>query len=65
MTSEYDPLRDDGELYVHRLHEAHIPATISLQHGHIHGSSAFTKVMPTARQWRDETLAALRNACLD
>lgn len=60
MSSEYDPTRDDGEAYVMRLQDAGVPASFSLQQGHIHFSSSFTKVMPSARQWHDECLAVLR-----
>lgn len=62
MSAEYDPLRDDGELYVRRLQEAGVPATFSLQEGQIHISSALTKVMAAARSWREETLTVLRRA---
>lgn len=60
MSAEYDPIADDGERYAERLTEAGVPATFSLQLGHIHGSSAFTKVMASARAWREEGLQALR-----
>ena len=62
MSAEFDPLRDDGELYARRLNEAGVPATFSLQRGHIHISPSFTKVMPTARAWRDEVVSVLRAA---
>ena len=60
MSAEYDPTRDDGELWVTRLQDAGVPATFSLQYGHVHFSSSLTKVMASARTWRDETLAVLR-----
>ena len=62
MTAEYDPLRDEGEAYARRLNDAGVPATYSMHPGHIHGSGAFTKVMPSARAWRAEVIAALRHA---
>lgn len=62
MTAEYDPLRDEGAGYARRLREAGVPVTYSILTGHIHGSGAFTRVMASARAWRDEALAALRNA---
>lgn len=61
MSSEYDPIRDDGERYADRLAEAGVPATYSLQAGHIHISSAFTKVMASARAWRAEVIGVLRS----
>ena len=60
MSAEYDPIADDGARYAERLTGAGVPATFSLQLGHIHGSSAFTKVMASARAWREEGLQALR-----
>ena len=62
MPAEFDMLRDDGAAYAAKLRDAGVPAVSSLQLGHIHPSSGFTKVLPAARQWRDEALAALRAA---
>jgi acetyl esterase len=62
MASEYDPLCDDGERYAERLNKAGVHADFYLGHGHIHGSSSYTKVMPSAREWRDLALDALRRA---
>lgn len=62
MTAEYDPLRDDGEAYAGRLAEAGVPVTWTLGAGHIHGSSAFTATMASARAWRAEVLRVLRRA---
>lgn len=60
MSAEYDPLRDDGQQYAERLNDAGVPATFTLGQGHIHISPAFTKVMASARTWRDEAIAALK-----
>jgi acetyl esterase len=60
LTAEYDVLRDQGEAYAKRLEEAGVPVTYSMYEGHIHGSSAFTKVMGSARAWRFEVITALR-----
>ncbi|MFI5075671.1 MAG: alpha/beta hydrolase fold domain-containing protein, partial [Actinomycetales bacterium] len=62
MSAEYDMLRDDGELYVERLREAGVPATFSLQLGHVHFSGALTKVTASSRAWRDEAVGVLRLA---
>lgn len=62
MSAEYDPLRNDGERYAERLNEAGVVATFSLQHGHIHISAAFTRVMAASRAWRAEALSTLQRA---
>lgn len=59
MTSEYDPLQDDGARYVDRLTAAGNQATLTVGAGHIHGSSQFTKLLPEAVAWRDEAIAQL------
>lgn len=62
VSAEYDPIADDGEAYAKRLHEAGIPVTYSLQRGQIHISPGLTKILPAAREWRDDVIAALRDA---
>jgi acetyl esterase len=60
MAAEYDPLRDEAAAYAERLTEAGVPATYSMQPGHVHISPAMTKVMASARAWRDEVISVLR-----
>jgi acetyl esterase/lipase len=61
LTAEFDPVRDDGERYLERLHAADVPAASFrvLAHGHS------TWVIPYTPTWglvRDVRLAALRRA---
>ncbi|WP_315070653.1 alpha/beta hydrolase [uncultured Microbacterium sp.] len=61
MSAEYDLLRDDGVAYARKLRDHGVPVTFSLQKGHVHHSSALTKILPGARQWRDELINVLKN----
>jgi acetyl esterase len=61
-TAEFDPLRDEGEAYAARLAEAGVSVTQQRFDGHVHGSSAMTGLVPSARDWRDLTIAQLRDA---
>ena len=64
LTAEFDPLRDEGEAYAQRLAAAGVTTTLRRWPGHIHGSMGFTKVLPSARECRDQMIAALRQAYL-
>ncbi|MGH9026735.1 MAG: alpha/beta hydrolase [Acidimicrobiia bacterium] len=61
-TAEYDPLRDEGEAYGARLADAGVVTTIQRYDGMIHGFGLFTAILPTARECRDDVVAALRSA---
>jgi acetyl esterase len=62
VTAEFDPVRDEGEAYAHRLEAAGVAVTSVRMHGHVHGSMAFTKLLPSARAHRALVHAALRDA---
>lgn len=62
MTAEYDKLRGDGEAYASVLAAAGVSATHVRLDGHIHPSFAFTRLLPSARAYQDQAIAALRSA---
>jgi acetyl esterase len=62
MTAEMDPLRDEGEAYAQRLSEAGVQVRLVRWVGHVHGAGAFTRILPSARDYRETAVAALREA---
>lgn len=62
LTSEYDPLRDDGEIYAERLREAGVPATARRYEGVLHGFFILTKYTEPSNQALEDTAATLRAA---
>jgi acetyl esterase len=59
LVSEHDPLRDDGEAYAQRLSQAGVTAVCVRYGGQIHSSPGMTAVVPAARVWREQVIAAL------
>ncbi len=62
MTAEYDHLRDEGAAYATRLAAAGVPAVHRRLAGHVHPSFAFTRLVPSAKAYEDEAIAALGEA---
>jgi acetyl esterase len=60
MTAEFDPLRDEGEEYGRRLQEAGVPCDVRRWDGQFHGSQMFTRILPSARDYRDTVIETLR-----
>ena len=60
LTAEYDPLRGDGDAYGHALRRAGIDASVVRYQGVIHDTAMFTGVLPAARRWHADVVAALR-----
>ncbi len=62
VTAEYDPLRDEGELYGQRLQEAGTPVTIRRYPGMIHGFFGMAQIMDQAKKAVHESSQSLREA---
>ena len=61
-TMEFDPLRDDGEAYAAKLSAAGVPTVAKRWAGQIHMSCTMTKLLPTAREYRDEMIGHIARA---
>jgi len=62
VTAEYDPLRDDGELYGERLREAGVPVKVSRYDGMIHGFYFMEGVLGQAKDLHEEVATEVRAA---
>ncbi|MDW4574182.1 alpha/beta hydrolase [Microbacterium sp. M3] len=60
LTAEYDPLRGDGDAYGAALRRAGVDASVVRYQGVTHDTPIFTGVLPAARRWHDDVVAALR-----
>jgi acetyl esterase len=62
LTAEYDPLRDEGELYAARLQEAGVPVIQRRYNGLIHGFFGMSGIVDESKRAFTETVASLREA---
>lgn len=60
LTAEYDPLRADGAAYGAALRDAGGEASVVRYLGVTHDTAIFGAVLPAARRWHDDIVAALR-----
>ncbi len=62
ITAEYDPLRDEGEMYARRLQEADVPVTLTRYDGMLHGFFTMIGVVDQSKIAILEAVSALRKA---
>jgi acetyl esterase len=59
--AECDPLADDGACYADRLREAGVATSYHCYPGLVHSAHILTGLLPTARAWQEDVVAAVRN----
>jgi acetyl esterase len=62
ITAEYDPLRDEGEAYAHRLEAAGVPTVYTRYDGMIHGFFGMAAAIDKGKQAVDQASSALQSA---
>jgi acetyl esterase len=65
ITAEFDPLRDEGERYAHRLRESGVPVELSRYDGMAHGFFTMSGVLADARRAVREAAEYLRKNLTD
>ncbi len=61
ITAEYDPLRDDGDMYARKLRAAGVPVTYSCYDGMIHAFFSYSDILDEAKQALAQAGSALKS----
>ncbi|MFB4165948.1 alpha/beta hydrolase [Alteribacillus sp. JSM 102045] len=62
ITAQYDPLRDEGELYAEKLHESGTPVKTVRYNGVMHGFVSFFEIMKSGEMALNESALFLTKA---
>ncbi|MGY4690024.1 alpha/beta hydrolase [Salibacterium sp. K-3] len=62
VTAEYDPLRDEGELYGEKLHDAGVPVQTTRYQGVMHGFVSFFEIMSSGNHVLNESARFVQKA---
>jgi acetyl esterase len=62
ITSEFDPMRDEGEMYAARLREAGVPVSHTRYPGMIHAFVSMAGIVDRAKRALADASAGLRSA---
>jgi len=65
ITAGFDPLRDEGRAYAHRLRGEGVPVDYIEFGGMIHGFMGMPAILPTARRSLAMAAAALRETLVE